>query len=761
MTRHGITRRQLLLAAGAAPLVSRIPLGLALEPGPSAAPAFVEALIARMTLQEKAGQLSLFASASQNSAAAAANPVQPTAAVGAQLQAARDGRLTGIFNSSNVRFHERLQAAAMQSRLKIPVLFAADVIHGFTTVFPVPLGESASFEPELARRTARAAAREATAVGIDWTFAPMVDVSRDARWGRGVEGSGEDVLLGRRMAEARVRGFQGDRGLQDPEALVACPKHFCAYGAAEGGLDYNTVDISERVLRQTYFPPFQAAFDADAMTTMASFNEISGVPATGNRWLLDDVLRGEWDFRGVVVSDYTGDKELVAHGFARDLRDAARLAILAGVDISMQSGLYLEYLPGLVESGDVPMSTVDASVRRVLQLKARLGLFDDPFRRIRTAAPSRQRRPETLQLAREAARRSAVLLRNQGDVLPLRRDGQRIALIGPAAQDWDSTKGPWVLFGGDDSASDLATGMKQAMADAGALDVVPGCGYHQPVAGGLQAAVEAARQADVVVMALGESRDDSGEARSRTAITLPPVQMELLRAVAATGRPVVVVLATGRALALADMVPMADAILVAWFLGSASGVALADILFGQSGPCGRLPVSFPREPGQVPYYYDRKNTGRPDPTPAALSNYTTHYTGIPNSALFPFGHGLTYGRVEYVSLDAGDGRLSADGALTVRATLRNSGSRAAEEVVQLYVHDRAASITRPAQELKDFRKVAIEAGAQVDVEFQLRREDLLFVGTALVPTVEPGVFDVWVAPSAEVEGLHATFELLA
>ncbi len=521
------------------------------------------------------------------------------------------------------------------------------------------------------------------------------------------------------------------------------------------------MDISERLLRQVYFPPFQAAFDADAATTMAAFNEISGIPATANTWLLDDVLRGEWEFGGVVVSDYTGDMELVAHGFARDGRDAARLALLAGVDISMQSGLYLQHLPALVAAGEIPMATVDASVRRVLQLKERLGLFDDPFRRIRARGGPRQRLPQTLALAREAATRSVVMLKNDDDVLPLRRGGQRIALVGPAAQDWDATKGPWTLFGGDDAGSDLASGMKQAMDDASALRVAAGCGYHQALPGGIEAAVAAARQADVVVMAIGESREDSGEARSRTSISVPRVQMELLDAVAAAGKPVVVVLSTGRALALGDLLPRARGILVAWFLGSGSGLALADILFGRTSPSGRLPVSFPRDPGQVPYYYDHKATGRPDPTPTALSRFKTHYTDVPNSALFPFGHGLTYGRIEYQSLDVGDGRLAADGRLAIRAVVHNSGRQAAEEVVQLYVRDRAASITRPVQELKDFRKVALAPGARATVEFRLRREDLRFIGKDLVPTVEPGVFDLWVAPSAEVDGLHATFELLA
>ena len=404
------TRRGLLLGASAFALLAQVPVGFALPRRAAKASAFIDALIARMSVEEKAGQLTLSSSAQQTDAAAAANPINAVPTAEGQLAAARAGRVTGIFNGSNVLWHQQLQQAALQSRLKIPLLFAADVIHGFTTVFPVPLAEAASFEPALAQRTARAAALEASAVGIDWTFAPMVDIARDARWGRGVEGSGEDVLLGRRFAQARVRGFQGD-GLHHEDALAACPKHFAAYGAAEAGLDYNTVDISERSLRELYFPPFQAAFDSGAVTTMVAFNEIAGIPATANRWLLSDVLRGEWDYRGLVVSDYTGDLELIGHGFARDAREAAKLAFLAGVDISMQSGLYLQHLPELVAAGEVTMAQLDTSVRRVLQFKAELGLFDTPFLRIVPArAQARQRRPETLALAREAARKSIVLL---------------------------------------------------------------------------------------------------------------------------------------------------------------------------------------------------------------------------------------------------------------------------------------------------------------------------------------------------------------
>lgn len=754
------TRRGLLLGAGSFALLSHVPMGLALPRAPAKTPAFIDALIARMTPEEKAGQLTLFGSAQQTDAAAAANPVNVRPTAEGQLAAARAGRLTGIFNGSNVRWHQQLQQAALESRLKIPMLFAADVIHGFTTVFPVPLGEAASFEPELAQRTARAAALEASAVGIDWTFAPMVDIARDARWGRGVEGSGEDVLLGRRFAEARVRGFQGE-GIDHADALAACAKHFAAYGAAEAGLDYNTVDISERTLREVYFPPFQAAFGAGAVTTMASFNELSGVPATANTWLLSQVLRGEWNYSGLVVSDYTGDLELVAHGYARDARDAARLAFLAGVDISMQSGLYLQHLPSLVAAGEVPMARLDDSVRRVLRFKAALGLFDDPFLRIvPERAQARQRRPETLALAHEAARKSVVLLKNEGELLPLKRQGQRIALIGPMASNWVESAGPWTLFGGDDSGNDLATALRAQLADPATLQVVEGCAFEHALPGGVQAAVAAATAADVAILAIGEPLRYSGEAQSRTEIVIPGVQQSLLAAVAATGTPVVVVLSNGRALVLDGAVLDAPAILVSWFLGSASGPALADILFGVHGPSGRLPVSFPHESGQSPYYYAHKPTGRPDPRPNALTPFTTHYRTISNTALFPFGHGLTYGRIEYGELTLSTSRLAAGGTLKIAARIHNRGHRDAEEVVQLYVHDRSASITRPVRELKDFRKVAVPAGGSASVEFVLRRDDLLFVGQGLKPTVEPGQFDLWVAPSAQAPGLTASFELL-
>lgn len=754
-----VSRRSFLAGATALALLGRTPLGWALGPAADGAtPASVDALIARMTVQEKAGQLTLLGTALFGDAAAAAINPQVAASVDGQLEAARAGNLTGIFNGSQVDWHKRLQDAALQSRMAIPMIFAADVIHGFRTVFPVPLGEAASFDTDLAERNARAAAIEATSTGLDWTFAPMVDVARDARWSRGVEGAGEDVLLNNRFAKARVRGFQG-KSLSDPDAMLACAKHFAAYGAGEAGLDYNTVDVSERTLREVYLPPFKAAFDAGALSAMAAFNEISGVPATANAWLMSDVLRGEWNFTGLVVSDYTGDMELIAHGYAADEKEAVKLAILAGVDMSMQSGLYMKHLPALVEEGAVPMSRVDEAVRRVLTLKAALGLFDDPYRRITVRPGEEQARREMVPahrpLAREAARKSIVMLKNDGDVLPLRKS-RKIALIGPFASGQHDLVGPWTIFGKDEQATDLATGLKNAGAQ---VTVVEGSEIEAPLEGGIDAAVAAANAADVVVLAIGEPTRYSGEAQSRTDVVVPEAQQALADAVAKTGKPVVIVLRNGRALALEGAVLDAPAILVTWFLGTEAGNAIADVLFGDAGPSGRLPVSFPQASGQSPYYYNHKNTGRPNPSPEKLDEYKARFRDMLNVSRFPFGHGLTYGKIEYATLDVGNGKLSANGELLVSATVRNTGSRAADEVVQLYIRDRAASITRPVRELKDFRKVALEPGESKTVRFTLRRDDLLFIGPDLKPTVEAGAFDIWIAPSAEAEGAYGTFEL--
>jgi len=763
----GVSRRAVVTAGALAAAWGAGPWRAALartgtQGAADALPPAAAAALARMTLAEKAGQLSIMAAAWGGSSADALNPKGPSANFEGQLAEVRAGRLTGVFNGNGAEMARRMQTAAVrESRLKIPLIFAADVIHGFRTIFPVPLAEAGSFDPDLARRTARAAASEATAAGIDWTFAPMVDVARDSRWGRVVESSGEDVLLGQLMGAARVRGFQGDRGLFADDAVMSCPKHFAAYGAAEAGLDYNGVDLSERTLREVYLAPFKSAFDAGAGTTMAAFNDVNGVPAHANRWLLQTVLRQEWGFGGLVVSDYTGDYELIDHGLAKDARDAARLAFLAGVDVSMQSGLYRDHLPSLVEAGEVPVELVDRAVRRILALKARLGLFDDPFRRISPARMKTRVLTRTNRaLAREAGVKSIVLLKNDGDLLPLSPRGRRIALIGPFAEGKRDLIGPWNVYGTDEEAVDLATAVRAAVPDASLVTVSPGSDVEAPLPGGIEAAVAAAAAADVVVLAVGESQRMSGEAQARADIVVPAPQMALAEAVAATGKPVVVILKHGRALALTGVVRDAPAILATWFLGSETGPAIADVLFGRASPSARLPVSFPYATGQEPYYYSHKNTGRPN-GPGPLTEYKAHYREYPNAALYAFGHGLTYGKVAYsgLSIDQ-NGRLPWDGRVTIRATVANAGTRACEEVVQLYVRDIAAGITRPVRELKGFRKLALAPGASTEVAFPLTRADLAFLHPDGTLAAEPGRFTVWIAPSAQADGVSGPLELL-
>ncbi|WP_395621872.1 beta-glucosidase BglX [Sphingomonas daechungensis] len=756
-----ISRRAALMGAGAAAAWLASPARALLQAaGRMEVPGFVNDLVGRMTLEEKAGQLSLMASAWGGGAAAALNPPSDSN-FPKQLEETRQGQLTGVFNGNGARMARIMQTAAVkESRLKIPLIFAADIIHGHRTIFPVPLAEVSSFEPELARRTAEVAAFEAAGAGIDWNFAPMCDVARDQRWGRGVEGGGEDPLLGSLFAAARVHGFQGS-DFKSNEHFLACVKHFAAYGAAEAGLDYNTVDISERTLREVYLRPYKAGFDAGALSAMASFNEISGIPATGNHWLLTDLLRGEWGFQGFVVSDYTGDEEMIKHGYAKDGRDAARIAFLAGVDMSMQSGLYRMYLPDLVRSGEVPEATLNTSVRRVLAAKHMLGLFEDPFRRIdEKREKSRSMLPRSRAVARESGRKSIVLLKNEGDLLPLPRSGKKIALIGPFASGQHDLVGPWVVYGSDANAVSLETGVRAAVADKNSIIAVEGSKVEQAIPGGIDQAVAAAQAADIVVLAIGESQGMSGEAQSRADIVLPKPQQDLAEAVAKTGKPIVVVLKHGRALALEGAVKDAPAILATWFLGTETGNSIADVLFGAYSPSGRLPASFPHLSGQQPYFYAHKTTGRPNPDPK-LDDYKARFRGITNTALYPFGHGLTYGKIAYSDFAISGPSLPMTGEISVSARVTNSGKRAAEEVVQLYIHDRVGSVTRPVRELKAFRKVKLEPGQSEVVRFTLKRDDLLFYGVANTPTVEPGTFDVWIAPSAEAEGVHGTFELTA
>jgi beta-glucosidase len=524
-------------------------------------------------------------------------------------------------------------------------------------------------------------------------------------------------------------------------------------------MDYNVVDISPQTLREVHLPPFKAAFDAGALSTMSSFNEINGVPATANYELLTTILRGEWEFKGFVVTDYTSDMELIAHGFAANEREATKLAFLAGVDMSMQSGYYVKHLPALVKSGEIPLTTLDQSVRRVLRLKKALGLFDNPYRSLdaeREAADLG--RPEHRALAREAARRSIVLLRNEKNVLPLTKTA-KIALIGPFAEDRHHLHGPWTLFANEEEAVTLADGIAAALADPTLLQVVHGSDVETSLPGGIDAAVEAANAADVVLFAIGEVHEMSGEAQSRTEIVLPAAQQRLVEAVAATGKPIVILLKNGRALALEGAVRNADAILVTWFLGSETGNAIADVLFGDYNPSARLPVSFPYESGQQPFYYNHKRTGRPF-IQGEAKEFKARYREAPNEALYPFGYGLSYSKFKYEPITLSSQTLSWDGSLTVSARITNVSDRAGEEVVQLYIHDQVASLTRPIRELKGFRKIKLEPGESTEVSFKLERGDLEFVGPDLKWIAEPGVFDVWVAPSS-AQGISKTFRLVA
>lgn len=725
----------------------------------------VEALLAQMTIEEKAGQLSCFADMirPQNGDI---NPLVNIRNAQTLSEEIRAGRIGTLFNGVGAQAGRDIQKTAIEgSRLKIPLLFAADVIHGFRTVFPIPLAEAASFDPHLAERTARAAAIEATASGLHWTFAPMVDVARDQRWGRVAEGSGEDVFLGEVLAAARVRGFQG-KDLTADDSMLATPKHFAAYGAVTAGLEYNSVELSEATLREVHLPPFQAGFAAGALTTMSAFNDVNGVPATANKRLLTDVLRGEWGFRGVVISDYTADQELVAHGFATDDRDAARLAILAGVDISMQSGLYIRYLPELVASGAVPMAVVDASVRRVLALKDAIGLFDNPYRSLDPKAEAAHTAtPAMRALSRESGARSIVLLKNDplkdaGALLPLPKAGKRLALIGPFAEDRENVLGAWGGFFADKRLSvDLATGLRAQMAEPSALIVEQGSYIEGAMPGGLERAVAAAQTADIVLLAIGESQDMTGEAKSRTDIRIPAAQQRLVEAVAATGKPMVILLRHGRALALEGAVKDAPAILATWFLGSEMGNAVADVLFGAVNPSGRLPVSFPLDSGQEPFFYNGRTTGRPAPADPNGQEYKARWRSIRNEALYPFGFGLSYTGFSVSDMKLSTARLAWDDTLHITARVKNIGQVHGDHVVQLYTRDRVASRTRPVRELKGFQRVSLAPGAERDVRFELKRANLMFVGDNDYWLAEPGTFDIWLSNSS-IDGLTASFELL-
>ncbi len=709
----------------------------------------IESLIATMTPQEKAGQLSCF-SDQIRPIGVPFNPGLASGGANEQLARIKTGAIGMLFNGVGYAGAKAAQDAAMQTRLKIPLIFAGDVIHGLRTAYPLPIAEACAFDPDLAMRTARAAALESTALGIHWTFAPMVDVARDQRWGRVAEGSGEDPYLGTLLGVARVRGFQGDN-LKDATRVAACAKHFAAYGAVSGGMEYNFTEISPSTLHEVHLAPFRAAVDAGVATLMSAFNDIDGVPASGNRWLMTDLLRGEWKFGGMVVGDYTADEELIAHGYAKDGRDAARKAFMAGMDMAMQSDLFNKWLPDLVEKGEVPVARLDEGVRRVLHLKEQIGLFDNPYRSVsQKAERTSVSTPAMLKLSREAGARSIVLLKNEGDVLPLAKTA-KIALVGPFAEDVENVVGTWAFMADAKLNVSIAAGLRNRKAN---VTVVKGSDVEAAIPGGIEAAVAAAQGADVVLLAVGETQLMSGEAQARVEITVPDAQMALAEAIAATGKPVVVLLRHGRAMALEGAVKTAPAILATWFLGSESGNAIADVLFGDVNPSAKLSASFPVYSGQEPYFYNHKVTGRPQPD-GPLSEYKARYRETRNEALYPFGHGLSYTRFAVSNVVV---PTQMTDRIVVTATVANTGQRAGDEVVQLYIHDVVASHTRPIRELKGFQRIALAPGQSKQVQFTLARDDLRFWMDGKW-VVEPGTFHVWVATSS-VGGERKEFELL-
>ncbi|HID30944.1 MAG TPA: glycosyl hydrolase, partial [Desulfobacterales bacterium] len=597
-------------------------------------------------------------------------------------------------------------------------------------------------------------ATEAASEGVRWTFAPMVDIARDPRWGRIAEGAGEDPYLGSTMARAMVEGFQGS-DLADPNTIVACPKHYVAYGGAEGGRDYNTVDVSERVLREIYLPPFKAAIvDAGAGTIMSAFNDLNGVPASANRYTLTGILREEWGFDGFVVSDWNAIGELLNHGIAGTPAEAAREAVNAGVDMDMQGDVYRRNLARLVKEGQVSEKVIDEAVKRILRIKFKLGLFERPYvdpERARTAIQSR----ENIETALEAARRSIVLLKNEGDLLPLKKDIGSVAVIGPLADDRSAPLGPWSCRGNPEDVVTVLDGIKSRVSPKTEVLYAKGCKVEGALTEGIDEAVEVARKSDVAIVVVGESAEMSGEAACRASLDLPGVQEELVRAIHETGIPVVEVLMNGRPLSISWSAEHIPAILEAWFPGIQGGNAIADVIFGDYNPGGKLPVTFPRTVGQVPIYYNHKSTGRP-PSP---DKWTSKYLDIPFTPLFPFGHGLSYTRFEYSNLQISRKKIGPDGQVEISVDVRNIGDRKGDEVVQLYLRDVVASVTRPVKELKGFKRITLEPGEKRTVKFTVTWEQLSFINRDMKRVVEPGTFEVMVGRSSEDIQLTGSFEV--
>ncbi|MGN6384310.1 MAG: glycoside hydrolase family 3 N-terminal domain-containing protein [Dyella sp.] len=788
--RSGLRPRSLLLSAAIAMAVAgtavAVPAGAPAKAPPSnaqlASPQIehkVDALLAKMTLAEKIGQLMQYndqgssaPTAADSGAAIAVNPETRDHVDAYDL--AKKGELGSMLNVIGAEKTRRFQEAAMHSRLGIPILFGADVIHGYRTIYPVPLGLSASWDPQLVEDVSRMSASEATTAGVKWFYSPMVDISRDARWGRSTEGAGEDAYLGSAMARAYIRGYQGN-DLSRPESVAASVKHFAAYGAAEAGREYNTTDMSDIRLRQVYLPPYKAAVEAGAATMMSSFNALNGVPATADPYLMDEILRKEWGFDGFVVSDYTAIMELTHHGIALDAATATKKALEAGVEVDMMSHFYDTQIPKLLKEGKLSMATVDEAVRRVLRVKFALGLFEHPYARgTEVTQAVDAHRP----LARRAAEESFVLLKNgghgQSPVLPLSAGVKKLALIGPLADDASEMQGAW---GGAQHLPDVVTlrgGLAARMKKVGGeLLYAKGTDVLTDSQAGFAAAKQAAAQADVVVMALGESSSMSGEAGSRAHLDLPGNQQQLLEAIVATGKPVVLLVFSGRPLVLDWADQHVGAIMETWFPGTEAGNAVANVLFGDVAPSGKLTMSFPRAVGQEPLYYNQFPTGRPageadlSKPPAGDTRFISRYIDVPNDALYPFGYGLSYTTFGYSDVAvsrrqvplAEANRADAKSLVTVTATVKNTGQRAGTEVVQLYVRNLGASVEQPVRSLQGFQRVTLKAGESRQVTFQLGFPELSFYNVKSQPVVEPTHYTVWVGGSSLASG-QADFDVV-
>ncbi|KMQ61438.1 beta-glucosidase [Chryseobacterium angstadtii] len=703
----------------------------------------VAELLSKMTLEEKVGQMVQYSGFEY-----ATGPQKSNSA--AVLEEIKKGKVGSMLNVAGADETRAFQKLAQQSRLKIPLLFGQDVIHGYRTTFPVNLGQAASWDLGMIEKSERIAATEASAYGIHWTFAPMVDVARDPRWGRVMEGSGEDTYLGTQIGLARIKGFQG-KGLGSLDAVMACAKHFAAYGAAVGGRDYNSVDMSLRQLNETYLPPFKAAAEAGVATFMNSFNDINGIPATANQYIQRDLLKGKWNYKGFVVSDWGSIGEMIPHGYAKDANEAAERAVLGGSDMDMESRVYMTELPKLVKEGKVDIKLVDDAAGRILTKKFEMGLFDDPYRFSNEKRQKEQTdNAEHRKFGREFGAKSIVLLKNQGAVLPLSKTVKTVALIGPFGKETVANHGFWSIAFKDDNQRIISQfdGIKNQLDKNSTLLYAKGCNVDDQDRSMFAEAVETAKKADVVIMTLGEGHAMSGEAKSRSNIGFTGVQEDLLKEIAKTGKPIVLMINAGRPLIFnwaADHIP---AIMYNWWLGTEAGNSTADVLFGAVNPGGKLPMSFPRTEGQIPVYYNHYNTGRPAKNNTDR-NYVSAYIDLDNDPKFPFGYGLSYTDFKYSDMVLSSENLKGNQTLNISVTVSNTGKYDGEEVVQLYIRDLFGKVVRPVKELKGFRKILIKKGESQKVDFKLIPEDLKFFDDQLNFDWEGGEFDIMVGTSSQ------------